>query len=116
VGLGHALYLLETGIRIDAARALAMGLVEEVVPEGRALARAVELAEAMAAYPQASLRSDRSAALAALGLPLPRGLALEAEAGGRAVSDPEMAEGLARFAWGDRPESPVPPEETSLES
>lgn len=109
VGLGAALYLLQTGVRIDASRALAMGLVQEVVPAGRALERSLELARAMAAYPQASLRSDRSAALAALGLPLPRGLALEAEFAAAAATDPEMAEGLARFVRGDRPEPPTPP-------
>src|SRR3990172_797791 len=37
VGLGHALYLIQTGMLIDADQALRMGLVQEVVPEGQAL-------------------------------------------------------------------------------
>src|SRR5438132_13231728 len=45
MGTGNALYLLETGMRIDARRAFAMGFVQEVVPAGSALSRAVELAE-----------------------------------------------------------------------
>jgi enoyl-CoA hydratase len=44
IGLGNALYLMESGERIDAERARAMGLVQEVVPTGSALDRAVELA------------------------------------------------------------------------
>src|SRR5919204_2609644 len=51
VGLGNALYLLETGVRIDARRAFAIGFVQEVVEAGRALPRAPELAETVAAYP-----------------------------------------------------------------
>src|SRR5512134_137391 len=42
VGQGHALYLLETGARIDARRAYEMGFVQEVVPQGQALDRALE--------------------------------------------------------------------------
>src|SRR3990172_295405 len=38
LGLGNALYLLETGARIDARRARQMGFLQEGVPEGHALA------------------------------------------------------------------------------
>lgn len=108
VGQGNALWLLETGIRIDAARALAIGLVQEVVPPGGALPRALELAAHMAAYPQASLRADRAAALATFGLGLDEGLYLESGRGRPTVREPEMLEGLARFASGPRPEAPRP--------
>src|SRR5919204_1477150 len=102
VGQGNAMYLALTGARIDARRALAMGLVQEVVPSGQALTRALELAEAVASYPQASLKADRRGLLVALGLPMADGLEEEAEAGIATVADPEMAAGLARFADGDR--------------
>ena len=108
VGQGNAMYLALTGVRIDARRALAMGLVQEVVPSGQALTRALELAEAVASYPQASLKADRRGLLVALGLPMADGLEEEAEAGIATVADPEMAAGLARFADGDRPEPPQP--------
>ena len=36
VGLGNALYLIETGVKIDAATALRMGLVQEIVRSGSA--------------------------------------------------------------------------------
>jgi enoyl-CoA hydratase len=109
VGLGHALYLIETGVRIDAERAREMGFVQEVVAEGRALERALELAERVAEYPQASLRSDRTAARAAQGMPLPEGLLLERRLGAETLADPEIAAMLERYARGDRPEAPRPP-------
>ncbi len=100
VGLGNALYLIETGARIDAATAHRMGLVQEVVRDGDVLARARELAGHIAGYPQASLRADRASALAL------DGLDAEAERGEATLELPEMATGLARFRGGDRPEPP----------
>jgi enoyl-CoA hydratase len=108
VGQGNALYLLETGVRIDAARALAMGLVQEVVDQGRALDRALELADRIAGYPQASLRTDRAATLATFGLDLQAGLYMESGLGRPAAADPEMIEGLRNFVAGNRPEAPRP--------
>jgi len=107
VGQGNALWLIQTGIRLDAHRALSIGLVQEVVPVGQALLRAIELAEHISQYPQASLRSDRAAALATFGLSLDEGLLLEAKLGRAAATEPEMWAGLRRFAAGDRPEPPA---------
>src|SRR5438874_12780305 len=45
MGQGNASWLIETGVRIDARRAQAIGLVQEVVSRGRALPRALELAQ-----------------------------------------------------------------------
>lgn len=97
VGTGHALYLLETGETIPAATALAMGLVQEVTKTGGAYARAMALAERMAAYPQRSLGADRRSSLEALGLPLEVGLRAEAQNGRAAAFDPELAAGVSRF-------------------
>jgi len=108
VGQGNALWLIETGVRLDARRAQSIGLVQEVVPARQALARALELAAQIASYPQASLRTDRAAAHAAFGLPLDDGLLLEAKLGRAGVDDPEMWSRLQRFAAGDRPEPPRP--------
>jgi enoyl-CoA hydratase len=109
VGLGNALYLIETGVLIDADHALRIGLVQEVVPDGQALARALELAETISAYPQTSLRNDRRNAYEGLSLPLSEGLRLEQELLHDSISDPEMAEWLRRYAAGDRPPPPRPP-------
>ncbi|MCL6639972.1 MAG: enoyl-CoA hydratase/isomerase family protein [Candidatus Rokubacteria bacterium] len=106
VGQGHALWMIETGVRFDARHALTIGLVQEVVPTGRSLDRALELAQAIARYPQASLRTDRQATLATFGLSLDEGLRYEAEIGLRSAQDPEMKAGLDRFARRDRPAPP----------
>lgn len=108
IGQGNALYLIETGARIDAARAMAFGLVQEVVAAGAALERALELADRIAGYPQASLRADRAATLATWGVSLDAGLSMEAGLCRPTASDPEVAEGLRKFVSGDRPEAPRP--------
>jgi enoyl-CoA hydratase len=109
VGLGNALYLIETGALIDAAHALRIGLVQEVVPQGEALARALELAEAISAYPQTSLRNDRKSVYQGMSLPLSEGLKLEQYIHRASLSDPDMIESLRRYAAGQRPQPPRPP-------
>ena len=109
VGLGNALYLIESGVMIDAPQALRMGLVQEVVAEGGALERALELAKAISSYPQLSLRNDSRAAIEGFSLTLPEGLELERRVHEASLADPAMAEGLRRYAAGDRPEPPRPP-------
>jgi enoyl-CoA hydratase len=95
VGLGRALDLILTGRTVEADEALAMGLVNEIVPPGGHVARALELAETIGAFPQETMLSDREAALAAQGLPLEQGLALEARLGrGRIIG---ALEGARRF-------------------
>jgi enoyl-CoA hydratase len=108
MGQGNALYMIETGARIDAQRAMAFGLVQEVVPNGTALDRALELADRIAGYPQASLRADRAATLATWGLSLDAGLHMETGLCRPTASDPEMLEGLRNFASGNRPDAPRP--------
>jgi len=109
VGLGSALYLIETGALIDAEHALRMGLVQEVLPEGRALARTLAIAEALSTYPQLAIRNDRRATLEGLSLSLPDGLEHEARVHRDTASAPEMAERLRRYAAGDRPDPLRPP-------
>jgi enoyl-CoA hydratase len=68
------------------------------VPPGRALERALEMAEGLAAFPQATMLADRRAAIEGLGLPLAEGLALEARTGPAVFADAQA--GAARFAGG----------------
>ena len=111
VGLGNALYLIETGVQINASHALRIGLVQEVVTEGGALARALELADAISSYPQISLRNDRRAACDGPVLPLTEGLKLEEELHRDSFADPAMAEAVLRYAAGQRPQPPRAPGE-----
>jgi hypothetical protein len=60
----------------------------------------------MSAYPQLSLRNDRRAALDGMSLSLPEGLEHERKVHEASLTDPAMAEGLRRFASGDRPAPP----------
>ena len=99
VGLGRALDLILTGRLVGTDEALAMGLLTEVVPAGEHLARALEMAEGLAAFPQETMLADRRAALEGLGRPLADGLALEAHAGPMVFAD--AVAGAARFAGGE---------------
>jgi len=109
MGTGNALYMLMTGARFDARRAFEMGFLQEVVPRGRALARALELAEVIASYPNfPGICADRRALLRGLTLDLDEGLLLEAQLVRPQCFSEELREGLARFAAGARDASPRP--------
>jgi enoyl-CoA hydratase len=99
VGMGRALELILTGRVVAADEALDWGLVTEVVPAGRHLERALEVAEGLAAFPQETMLSDRRAAIEGAGLALADGLALEAELGAASVMT--GVRGAGRFAAGE---------------
>jgi enoyl-CoA hydratase len=79
VGFTKALELIITGRRIDANEAHRIGLVNELVPRGQALARAQELAHEIAALPQGAIRSDKESVLRGVGRTLEERLRIEAE-------------------------------------
>ena len=84
--------------------------MQEVVPEGGALERAVHVAERLSAYPQLAMRNDRRATLDGLTLPLDDGLEHEVRVHRDTLRDPSMGEWLRRYAAGDRPEPFRPPD------
>jgi enoyl-CoA hydratase len=79
VGFARAMELIITGRRIDVTEAERIGLVNEVVPKGRALERAQELAHQIAALPQGAIRSDKESVLRGVGRTLEERLRIEAE-------------------------------------
>jgi enoyl-CoA hydratase len=99
VGMGHAMDLILTGRKVEAAEALQMGLCNRVVPAGRAREAAIELANQLAAFPQQTLRADRVNAYEQWGLPLPEALRAEWERSKHRIAD--ALEGAARFAGGE---------------
>ncbi len=98
VGLGRALDLILTGRIIEAPEALEWGLLTEVVEEGRHLERGLEIADALARFPQETMLSDRRSAIEGSTLPLEESLRFEAEIG-RASIEVGMR-GAGRFAGG----------------
>lgn len=106
VGIGNALYMIETGAEIDAEHARVMGLAQEVVPAGTALERSLALAAHIAAYSQGGIRADRKAAIATLGMDLQAGLDLEVELCHSPALSEEAAAGMQRFVAGSRPTPP----------
>jgi enoyl-CoA hydratase/carnithine racemase len=104
VGFRRAMELIITGRVIDAREALAIGLVNEVVPSGTCRERAVELAHMIAALPQPAIRTDKEAAVRGFGRPLDEGLRIEAECFEQLLATPEIVEGLRRFNERDHPD------------
>ena len=104
LGYRRAIELIITGRVIDAREAERIGLVNQVVPRGTCVHRAIELAETIAALPQPALRTDLEAARNGQGRPLHDGLLIEAECFSRSISTRDTFEGLRRFNDRDHPD------------
>jgi enoyl-CoA hydratase len=99
VGMGRALDMILTGRIVAAQEAYDMGLVTELVEDGRHVERALEYAAGLAAFPQETMLADRRAAIDGFGMTLEDGLKLEAES---ALPTREVAwRGASRFAGGE---------------
>jgi enoyl-CoA hydratase len=99
VGMGHAMDLILTGRKVEAAEALQMGLANRVVPTGSAREAAVALAQQLAKFPQATMRADRMNAYEQWGMPLPEALHAEWQRSKHCIAD--GIEGAGRFAGGE---------------
>ena len=101
LGWRRAMEMIVTGRVIDAEEALRIGLVNEVVPSGTCVERALQWAEQIAALPQPAIRTDLEAASKGWGN-IDAGLDIEAATFMRSIMQPETQEGLRRFAAGVR--------------
>ena len=99
VGMGRAMEIIMTGRKVTAEESARIGLCETVVPHGQARQAAEAMAQEIARFPQACMRSDRLSAYRAWGKSVREGLESE-----WATSAPIVkAEGIAgaeRFAKG----------------
>lgn len=77
IACSDALLLATSGEPMDAAEALATGLVHAVVPRSELEATARAWADRLAALPPAAVRATKRAVIEGLDLPLAEGLALE---------------------------------------
>lgn len=95
--LGRAKRLLFTGERISAAEALALGLVDEVVPEGMALDAALELAARIGANAPLAVAAAKRAVNLGLQMSLTDGQRLEAGLFAGLVGTDDQLEGTSAF-------------------
>jgi enoyl-CoA hydratase len=101
IGHGRAMDLILTGRGVEAAEALAIGLVDRLVPAGRARQAAVELAGQLAALPQAAMRHDRLSAIEQWGMPADEALRNEVRHGLEVIREGSTLAGASRFASGE---------------
>ncbi|MFM8411653.1 MAG: enoyl-CoA hydratase-related protein, partial [Alphaproteobacteria bacterium] len=100
LGHAHALDLILTGRGVYGEEARRMGLANRLVPPGGALPAAVELARALAAFPQLCLRADRASSYRQWELSIEDALRLETRDALEVIRSGETVEGATRFAGG----------------
>jgi enoyl-CoA hydratase/carnithine racemase len=100
VGYGKAVELTCTAARIDAAEALRIGLVEQVVADGDLEPAADALATTIAAQPPLPVRGVKRAMQASYQLDRAAGLRFEAEQQAVCIRSDDMREALAAFLEG----------------
>jgi enoyl-CoA hydratase len=89
--------LLLTGSEISAVRAAELGFVNRVVPKGRALASAIELAETVAANSPVSVRNTLQAVDSLLSATDDAGWSATARGVAEVLASDDMKEGVAAF-------------------
>jgi enoyl-CoA hydratase/carnithine racemase len=103
IGRGKALEMILTGARIPAAEALAIGLVEHVVPVAELLPSALALAHSIAEKPPIALRYAKEAVVSGLALPLADGLRLESDLSTLLRTTEDRVEGARAFVEKRKP-------------
>lgn len=104
VGEGWAKRMILLGERIDAETALSIGLVQEVVDTGKALDKALELAEKVAGQSPTSVRYCKQLIMSARNRPLESGFTLERELFVKLWDSEDQKEGVAAFVEKRKPQ------------
>jgi enoyl-CoA hydratase/carnithine racemase len=97
MGRYRAMKLILTGEAIVAADAFAMGMLSDVVPDGQALSRSMDLARTVAAMPQLSVRAIKEVIRLGQDVPLETALALERKAFVLLFDSADQKEGMQAF-------------------
>lgn len=98
IGASNAALMTMTGDPIDAQRALAWGLVSELLEPERLLPRALELAATIASRPPIAAETAKANLTAAFNLPLAQAVAYERELQGITFATEDADEGRRAFA------------------
>jgi enoyl-CoA hydratase len=101
IGHSRAMDLILTGRAVKADEALAIGLANRVVEDGKALEATVEIAEQLSAFPQSCMRGDRNSAIAQWELDWDQAAKYEMEGGLRTIKSGETLAGASRFSGGE---------------
>jgi enoyl-CoA hydratase len=97
IGKYRASKIVLTGEPVAAPDALAMGLLSEMVEDGRALSRALELAKTIAAMPPLAVRAIKEVLQKGADAPLETALALERKAFVTLFGSIDQKEGMNAF-------------------
>ena len=97
VGMGQAMKMILTGDMIDAAEALRIGLVDEVVPHEELRARTLELAAKIASKSPLTVRVAKEAMRASERMSIEEGIVYERDLFCLCFSTEDKKEGVAAF-------------------
>lgn len=97
IGRSAALRLILTGTAVDAAVALRLGLIDEVVPAADLMTRGRAVAESIAAMAPLAISAAMEAVARGEGLPIDDAMQVEAEIFGKLCGTADKREGLAAF-------------------
>ncbi len=97
IGRGRAMEMILTGVQVDAAEALRIGLVNKVVPPADLMPRAVTMAQVIASFGQTAIRMALKAVNATQNMGLGEGQKLEAALFGECCATEDFHEGTTAF-------------------
>ncbi|KAJ4991244.1 enoyl-CoA hydratase isomerase family protein [Stagonosporopsis vannaccii] len=102
VGLGRAMDMILTGRAVSAQEAFSMGLANRVVPKGKAIEEALQIAEMLLRFPNACMNADRDSCYFATyqAQSLENALQYEFKQGQKVIESESLA-GARRFARGE---------------
>lgn len=101
IGHSRAMDLILTGRPVGAEEALAIGLANRLAAPGQALEKALQLAQEIAAFPQACMRNDRRSAIGQWDLDWDAAIRNETRIGLATIGSGETLSGATRFAGGE---------------
>ncbi len=97
VGTGKAFEMILSGVQVDAAEALRIGLVNAVVPPADLIPRSMNLARVIGSNSQVAVRKALQAVRDGIARTLREGLAIEASAFGACCDTEDFKEGTRAF-------------------